>query len=206
MEIVAPNAMINDETQNQNINYGQMGNYDQQQNYNQTNTYDQMNNNYDQTMNYNQNMNYDQSMNYDQNQNNLYQSNQYSHESQNERFDQFFTQNPVPNSQYMHTDPYYNEINGQYYNNDVYNYNDPGNQYDYQYNSNVNSTYNQQYNNNNNQDVSRSPSPVLNLRPSQGVNSGMPNTKSSNSLKSFFNYNVIRGNQNNSNNNNENWI
>lgn len=205
MEIVAPDAAImSDEAVNQNINYGQIG-YDTQQNYNQTNTYDQMNNNYDPNMNYNQNMNYDQSENYDQNQNNLYQSNQYSHESQNEKFDQFFTQNPVPNSQYMHTDPYYNEINGQYYNNDVYNYNDPGNQYNYQngqYNTNANSNYNQQYN----QDVSRSPSPVLNMRPSQGVNSGMPIAKSNHSLKSFFNYNVIRGNHNTTNNNNENWI
>jgi len=176
--------MIEPKQQNYNINYE---------------PYNQNPNNYEYDQNYN---NYDMSNNMS---NQFYQSNQYSQESQNGQFDQLFDQNG--NAQYGQNDTYYNSTNGQYYNNNSYDYNNPSS-YNYNqsghYELNGDGGTNQGY-----RAVSRSPSPVLNFRPPnqnmQQSRSGLPSTMSQNSLKgAFFNYNVIRNNNNKSNN--EDWI
>ena len=103
--------------------------------------------------------------------NNFYQSNEYSHESQNQSFDHFFdhtannnninNNNNYTNNQYEETQLY----NDQYINDPLMyqNQNEPYTQNDYFMNQNPNNQY--QYT----QMISRSPSPVLNLRPVQNL-------------------------------------
>ena len=118
---------------------------------------------------------------------NFYQSNEYSHESQNQSFDHFFdpTANNNNNNNTNYTNNQYEETqlyNNQYMNDPLMyqNQNDPYTQHqDYFMNQNPNNQY--QYT----QMVSRSPSPVLNLRPVQNL--AFSNTKNSSGFGEEYN-------------------